>query len=212
MKERLIKMCQPSTETLIVPSTNAYSTTTNSNNITTEEDEDKVPIESVVPAPSFAARYACTSVLVGIFAIWSKFTFVPESEFPGGMTEMHSWIVPAGFTVFYLLSLPLLRYLSREYLTVDVKVLLRECMILYNAAQVLLNGWMVYRFLDALLWNGHPFISAPVDLVTSGASYAVWLHYCDKYLEFLDTYFMVLRGKMDQVRKPTLKRQTADRQ
>jgi len=32
------------------------------------------------------------------------------------------------------------------------------------------------------------------------ASYAVWVHYCDKYLEFFDTYFMVLRGKMDQVR------------
>jgi hypothetical protein len=28
----------------------------------------------------------------------------------------------------------------------------------------------------------------------------VWVHYCDKYLEFLDTFFMVLRGKMDQVR------------
>ena len=36
--------------------------------------------------------------------------------------------------------------------------------------------------------------------VESGSSYAVWVHYCDKYLEFFDTYFMVLRGKLDQVR------------
>jgi len=35
--------------------------------------------------------------------------------------------------------------------------------------------------------------------ISSGSSYAVWVHYCDKYLEFFDTYFMVLRGKMDQV-------------
>jgi elongation of very long chain fatty acids protein 4 len=73
-------------------------------------------------------------------------------------------------------------------------------MIIYNAAQVLLNGWMVYRFVDAVVFRGHPFIGGSVDLVDTGATYAIWVHYCDKYLEFLDTYFMVLRGKMDQVR------------
>ena len=30
-------------------------------------------------------------------------------------------------------------------------------------------------------------------------SFAVWLHYCNKYLEFFDTIFMVLRGRLDQV-------------
>lgn len=70
----------------------------------------------------------------------------------------------------------------------------------YNAGQVLLNLWMVYRILDALFFRAHPFICAPVDLVDTGATYAVWVHYCDKYLEFFDTFFMVLRGRMDQVR------------
>ena len=89
------------------------------------------------------------------------------------------------------------RYLQNA---VDVKLLLRESMILYNAAQVLLNGWMVYRIVTALIWRNHPFIAGPIHTVDTGAAYAVYVHYCDKYLEFLDTYFMVLRGKMDQVR------------
>jgi len=79
-----------------------------------------------------------------------------------------------------------------------VKVLLKETMVVYNGGQVLLNGWMVYRFLDAVINKGHPFIG---DLYTSntGATFAVWIHYMDKYLEFFDTFFMVLRGRMDQV-------------
>jgi len=71
-------------------------------------------------------------------------------------------------------------------------------MVLYNVAQVVLNGWMVYRFIDCVVNRGHPFIG-DIHTVHSGASYAIWVHYCDKYLEFFDTYFMVLRGKTNQV-------------
>jgi hypothetical protein len=83
-----------------------------------------------------------------------------------------------------------------------MKLLLTESMILYNVVQVGLNGWMVYAMVDAVINRGHPFIGSrglSGIAVNSGASYAVWVHYCDKYLEFLDTYFMILRGKMDQV-------------
>jgi len=163
--------------------------------------DEKPPIESVEPPPSLMARYTCTTILVAIIAIWGKLTFVDEAAVPGGTAELHSWKIPAAMTTFYLVSLPLLRMFSSHFLSkkVDVKLLLRESMILYNAAQVLLNGWMVYRFIDALIFRGHPFIGGSKDLVETGATFAVWVHYCDKYLEFLDTYFMVLRGKMDQV-------------
>ena len=83
-----------------------------------------------------------------------------------------------------------------------MKLLLTESMIIYNVAQVALNGWMVHAIIDALVYRGHPFIgsrSLSGVAISSGSSYAVWVHYCDKYLEFFDTYFMVLRGKMDQV-------------
>lgn len=157
--------------------------------------------EVLPPPPTVMARLTCVSILVGIFALWAKFSFVDESAIPGAHVTLHGWQVPAGMNAIYLLSLPLLRMFSSNYLSkyTDVKLLLRESMILYNGAQVLLNGWMVYRLLDALLFRGHPVVGGFKDVVDTGAYYTVWIHYCDKYLEYLDTYFMVLRGRMDQV-------------
>lgn len=187
-------MCKPSpVETLSKSSPKDMGSTSLSRNA----NEDKIP-----PPPSFVARYTCVSILVGIFALWGQYAFVDEDKIPGASdVELHSWQFPALMGISYLLSLPALRWFSNKFLlpNVDVKLLLRESMILYNAAQVVINGWMVYRFIDAVLFRGHPAIGGPIDLVDTGATYAIWVHYCDKYLEFLDTYFMVLRGRMDQV-------------
>jgi len=141
--------------------------------------------------------------MAAFFAVWGRYTFVGEDRVVKDEIgdNIHNWSVPLGLTVFYVVSLPLLRLLASRFLSdnIDVKLLLRESMILYNAGQVLLNGWMVYRFLDALVFRDHPFIGGSTRLVDTGASFAVWVHYCDKYLEFFDTYFMVLRGNMNQV-------------
>jgi hypothetical protein len=169
--------------------------------------EPAVPIETILVPPSQLARYTCTSIMVAVLAIWGRHTFVDEQELQVG-EDMHSWRFPLYMTVGYLLSLPILRMISKRFLAhnVDVKVLLRESMILYNAAQVALNFWTVYKILHALIIRGHPFVSGPIHLVNSGATYAVWVHYSDKYLEFLDTYFMVLRGKMNQVSRIPVRR------
>mmetsp|Transcript_11212 Transcript_11212/g.17333 ORF Transcript_11212/g.17333 Transcript_11212/m.17333 type:complete len:326 (+) Transcript_11212:69-1046(+) len=167
---------------------------------TTVETVGNAPIEKLLEPPSAIARYTCASIILAVFAVWGKLAFVPESEAPGVASPVHSFKVPLSLTVVYIVSLPILRTLSSKFLskTVDVKLLLRESMFLYNAFQVLINGWMVYRFVEALVFKRHPLIGDTQN-VTSGAAYAVWVHYCDKYLEFLDTYFMVLRGRMDQV-------------
>jgi elongation of very long chain fatty acids protein 4 len=178
----------------------------NSNNVV-RMAEDTRPVKVVLEPPSLMSRYVCASAMVGVFAIWGKVCctdyLTDESAAPGVGSEIHSWKTPALLTTSYLLSLPVLRYLSKEYLSqvVDVKLLLKETMIVYNGGQVVLNAWMVYRFLDALINKGHPFIG---DLYTvhSGTTFAIWIHYMDKYLEFFDTFFMVLRGRMDQVRPP----------
>ena len=74
--------------------------------------------------------------------------------------------------------------------------MLQETMVLYNAAQVALNGWTVYVIVDALVNKRHPLVG---DISATTCTFAVWVHYCDKYLEFFDTWFMVLRGRLDQV-------------
>ncbi len=154
--------------------------------------------------PSTLARYTTASILVGILSLWGYYAYPPRDATPGLTTEMHSYQVPLALTVFYLVSLPTLKWFTENYLArkYDMKLLLTESMIIYNVAQVALNGWMVYAIIDALVYRGHPFIgsrSLSGVAISSGSSYAVWVHYCDKYLEFFDTYFMVLRGKMDQV-------------
>ena len=156
--------------------------------------------------PSNLARYTTASIFVGILSYWSYHAFPPKNDAPGLTADMHGPTVPLCLTVLYLLSLPSLKYVTEKDLSprYDMKLLLTESMILYNVAQVLLNGWMVYAMTNAVLRGGHPFIGSrglAGVAINSGSSYAVWVHSCDKYLEFLDTYFMILRGKMDQVRK-----------
>jgi len=155
--------------------------------------------EPVLREPSFFARYTCAGISCALFSVWWKFTFVPESQTPGVDVPMHSFRVPLALTVGYLISLPILKFFTQKYLAdVDVKILLKESMVLYNVAQVALNGWMVWRFIDAVMNKNHPFIG-DIYSTSAGASYAIWVHYCDKYLEFFDTYFMILRGRNDQV-------------
>ncbi|KAG7344361.1 GNS1/SUR4 family protein [Nitzschia inconspicua] len=174
----------------------SITTTTKNNN-----SEGKFrPVDVVLEPPSLMSRYACASLMLAIFAVWGKISFLDENKAPGIGSDIHSWKTPLALTVSYLVALPLLRSFSKNVLSqvVDVKLLLKETMIVYNGGQVLLNAWMVYRFVDSLINKGHPFIG---DLYTntSGTTFAVWIHYMDKYLEFFDTFFMVLRGRMDQV-------------
>lgn len=170
-----------------------------------QQQEQQVTNVVKLQAPSLISRYTCVGILLGICCIWGKYVFINENDVPDGQAvHIHNGTIPFTLTLLYVVSLPVLHILVKHFNIhnkVDVKLMLRESMIVYNAIQVVLNGWMVYRILYALVWNDHPFIAGPIHLVHTGAAYAVYVHYCDKYLEFLDTYFMILRGKMDQVRR-----------
>ena len=169
---------------------------------TTTESTTIPSTSTKLQTPSLMARYTCAAISTLIFSIWAKYTFVSETnlQVPGQDVPMHSYHTPLYLTIFYLVSLPILKkcIVNVFFQNVDMKVLLKESMVLYNIAQVILNGWMVWRFIDALWNKGHPFIG-DVSSKSAGTIYAVWVHYCDKYLEFFDTYFMVLRGNMAQV-------------
>lgn len=162
------------------------------------------PIKVLLEPPTFTARLTSVSILIVILAVWCRFAFIDESNVPDERNVlMHdgSYVLPLALTSFYLVSLPLLKLFTDHFLSkkVDVKTLLWEPMIIYNLSQVVLNGWMVYKIVDGILFRGHAFVSGPIYVVNTGAPYAVYVHYCDKYLEYLDTYFMILRGKIDQV-------------
>jgi len=196
-----INMCVPS---IVSKSGIQVDTLTTSASASAANDVVKAPVDVVLEPPSLLSRYACASIMIVIFYVWGEIAFFghgnDESNAPGIGSKVHSWKVPLTLTVSYIVALPLLRLFSKKYLSqnVDVKMLLKETMVVYNGGQVLLNGWMIYRFIDSLVNKGHPFIG-DLHTVNSGATFAVWIHYMDKYLEFFDTFFMVLRGRMDQV-------------
>ena len=107
---------------------------------------------------SFLSRYTALSITISVLAVWAKYTFVPEETSTPMLHEpMHSYKVPLFLTMGYLISLPVLKTMIKVS-GVDLRPMLKESMIVYNVAQVILNVWMVYRFIAAVGWGGHPFI------------------------------------------------------
>ncbi|GMH70427.1 hypothetical protein TrVE_jg14238 [Triparma verrucosa] len=141
-------------------------------------------------AASFAGQMTCLSVVTALLAVYCKFTFVDDSTYPP-KAPLHSYKIPLALTSLYLLSLPLLKSLKLP----NPKSLLLPAMLLYNVFQVLLNLYTVLLILSSLS-SGHPFIGSTSSPL---CSLPLWIHYTNKYLEFLDTSFMLLRQRYDQV-------------
>uniref|UniRef100_A0A7R9UBB9 Elongation of fatty acids protein n=1 Tax=Pinguiococcus pyrenoidosus TaxID=172671 RepID=A0A7R9UBB9_9STRA len=158
----------------------------------------------VVPASSSPAvlRWGLVALLGAACVLWWQ--GIVESGGPGRPHEHH---VPTMGVLAYLIVCLVALNAGEERvkqlwkgLGLDPKATLKETMIVYNVGQVLVNAWMVYAVLQPLATGALPVLDTFVPLQNSqAASYALWIHYCDKYLEFLDTLFMLLRGNFKQV-------------
>lgn len=98
----------------------------------------------------------------------------------------------------YLGAVELGKYLMKDRKEYNV----REFMFVYNVYQALLNLYMVLSFIYevARLGRGAWGIGPP-DLSSNGVSlgFIVWVHYNNKFLEYADSLFMVLRKKNNQL-------------
>ncbi len=76
---------------------------------------------------------------------------------------------------------------------------LKVLMLLYNAAQVLLCGYMMLEALRvAVAHYARPVCNAHVNTRSSELKDVLWLFYVSKVLDFADTFFIVVRGKWEQ--------------
>jgi len=76
---------------------------------------------------------------------------------------------------------------------------LRKWMLTYNLYQVVLNAWCVYGLIrEAVLYHDHPF-NFTVEQSSYKLSFLIWVHYNNKFIELLDTTFMVFNKKKEQV-------------
>jgi len=110
--------------------------------------------------------------------------------------EATSAIKPAIFSALYLATVwGGMKYMKNR----QVDSRLRKYMLTYNLYQVILNGWCVYAFLqEIVLHHPHPF-NLRIDQSSYKLTFLIWVHYNNKFIELLDTVFMVFNKKNQQV-------------
>ncbi len=80
---------------------------------------------------------------------------------------------------------------------------LRGVLIIYNIFQIIFNGWMFYQFCRLTWFNGYSLVCQPADFsYNDDALQLVMVGYCffiSKFIDFLDTFFFILRKKNNQI-------------
>ena len=110
------------------------------------------------------------------------------------------WISgPIFFTTIYLLFV----HFGQIIMTRRQELRIKHCIFTYNVYQCLLNLWCVIAMTKEVYSNPHfkaPWGNIPQsDFGGFRISFLVWLHYNNKYVELLDTVWMILRKKNNQV-------------
>ena len=141
----------------------------------------------------------------GVYAYVMYWYSVPGAGFlPEGKVDVPSWIgdlslaLPATATVLYLSMC----YFGPKVMAKREAFDPKGFMLVYNAYQTVFNVITVAIFVTELkrvgieAWGGRLSWSNPESF---WICLAIWLHYNNKYLELLDTVFMVLRKKNNQL-------------
>lgn len=100
--------------------------------------------------------------------------------------------MPLAGSFGYLIAVYLLHKFmsSREQISIP-----RALLVVYNAAQVVINGYVAWKIAEAL--GGRVWGIGLKD--TSAVRYGVYLHMLCKYLDYTDTLIILLRKKSEQL-------------
>lgn len=117
--------------------------------------------------------------------------------------------VAVGYLLFVFTFAPLMKLIfgSAESQDSKSKSVLRKFLTepvvifqaIYNAVQVGLCGFMIYRAVEEYLAADYVPLCNKFDQKASGMASVVWIFYLSKILDFFDTIFMVLRRKWRQL-------------
>jgi elongation of very long chain fatty acids protein 4 len=110
------------------------------------------------------------------------------------------WSAPAFFTVAYLIMISVGPRLMKNREPFKIKPFI----FVYNSYQCLFNLWTVYAMYSEVFhnpWFGGKIWGNSPQPNSNGfrIAFLVWVHYNNKFLELLDTVWMILRKKDEQV-------------
>lgn len=106
-------------------------------------------------------------------------------------------IVPIVATCCYFAFI----FFGKKYMASREPMQIKNFMVAYNLYQALLNIWGICATIQVMYQTGMSVWGNPVDQTSRGyqISFLIWMHYNNKYVELLDTVFMVLRKKHKQI-------------
>ncbi|GAB5360233.1 hypothetical protein AAMO2058_000610100 [Amorphochlora amoebiformis] len=110
-----------------------------------------------------------------------------------------SWIPPLVMSVGYLAVIFGGQRYMRDRAPLDD--LAKPYMLLYNLYQTVFNSWWIVMTIMEVYSLGYPLFGLPLTLTREqfNLGFLIWLHYQNKYLEMMDTMFMVMRKKTKQI-------------
>ncbi|EGC35229.1 hypothetical protein DICPUDRAFT_33776 [Dictyostelium purpureum] len=103
--------------------------------------------------------------------------------------------------IILILSYYFIIFFGKKLMKTQKPFNLRYPLIIHNAFCTLLSVYMVFEILHQANANDYSLVCNPVDYSEKGIGMAkvLWLFYFSKFIEFIDTIFMVLRKKDNQI-------------
>lgn len=109
-----------------------------------------------------------------------------------------SWKIPLAITALYLVGVV---FLGQRFFAKRSPMNVEGYMLVYNFYQTVFNIWAVTGFIREIYRRGLPFAGTVYKPGREEArlGFIIYTHYQNKFIELLDTVFMVVRKKNDQV-------------
>ena len=163
-----------------------------------DKDKDKQP---PLTRTEYAAQILVSAALIALEVMVLLRVKSESHEYfkRGENAYAHSsWVYPIVGTTGYLFVIV---GLGQRYFASRAPWRMDGFMLAYNAFQTVFNIWAVASFLAEVYRRGLPFAGTKYvpGLDEEELGFLIYAHYQNKYLEFLDTVFMVVRKKTEQV-------------
>lgn len=160
----------------------------------TQKDEKPAPVSLGVGFYGGLAMWAAYTA--GQYYVWQDAQTYSSAQ---AWSDSLYYEIPIGMSILYLSFVTLMPKLVGDQ-AVGGKTL-QDFMVAYNCYQVILNSaWCAVTLNEVLYRLPQPLIGAERLTNYNGLpmAFLIWMHYNNKFCEFLDTVFMVLRGKSKQ--------------